>query len=226
MAKGISTIYDDTPAFIGGHGGLQGYFSWGSNDPSFNLAAYRSNLFAPGSIADTFVSTSARTFSPVSSGQSLVADLIANGACGVSGYVSEPYTAYSTYPNVLFDRYTKGYNMAESFYMACPELFWKSAVVGDPLMAPFAVPPQVSVLVPPDPLTGTAAVLAAQATHPNGIASVSFYFDGKFVGKSTVAPFSVTYDTTQCAVGPHTVEAVAMEAGPVKAQASAVATYS
>lgn len=224
VAKGIPTIYDDSATFIGGRTGLMGYFSWGSNDSSFDMTAYRSNLFAPGSIADTYVSSSARTFIPGAPGQSLIGDLIANGACGVSGYVSEPYTAYSTYPNVLFDRYTKGYNMAESFYMACPELFWKSAVVGDPLMAPFAVPPTVSVIVPADPLTGAQAVLAADAHHANGIASVSFYVDGQFVGKSVQAPFSVVCDTTGYVVGPHTVEAVATEAGPVSVQATTVAT--
>ena len=183
IGRGIPTIYDDSTTFLGGFSGLAGYFSWGSNDPYFNLTAYRSNTFAPGSIADTYVSSSGRTFTPSGSGQSLIADLISNGACGVAGYVSEPYTAYSTYANVLFDRYTKGYNMAESFYAACPEIFWKTVVAGDPLMAPYAVPPAVTVLVPLSPLTGTGAVLSAEATHPNGIASVSFYFDGKFVGR-------------------------------------------
>jgi len=224
VGKGIPTIYDDSATFLGGYSGLLGYFSWGSNDPSFSLSAYRSNMFAPGSIADTYVSTSGRTFTPSSSGQSLIADLISNGACGVSGYVSEPYTAYSTYPNVLFDRYTKGYNMAESFYMACPEIFWKSVVVGDPLMAAYAIGPEVAVLAPLSPLTGTEAVISAQATHPNGIASVSFYFDGQFIGRSFQTPFSVVFDTTPYVVGPHVVEAVAIETSAVAVQGSSVVT--
>ena len=224
VGKGIPTIYDDSPTFLGGYSGLAGYFSWGSNDPSFNLSAYRSNKFTTGSIADTYVSTSGRTFTPSSSGQSLIADLISNGACGVSGFVSEPYTAYSTYPNVLFDRYTKGYNMAESFYMACPEIFWKSVVVGDPLMAAYAIVPEVSVLAPLSPLTGTEAVISAEATHPNGIASVSFYFDGELIGRSFQEPFSVVFDTTPYVVGPHVVEAVAIEKSAVAVQRSSVAT--
>ena len=164
-ARGIPTIYDTTSAFIGGNSGLMGYFSWGSNDPAYTGALYTSNLFAPGSIADTYVSSSGRTFYPATSGQSLIADLIPQGVCGVLGYVSEPYTGYSTYADVLFDRYTRGYNMAESFYMATPELSWKSVVVGDPLMAAYATPPVVSIDVN-GPLTGPNAVVSASATDP------------------------------------------------------------
>jgi uncharacterized protein (TIGR03790 family) len=223
FSRGVSTIYDDTAEFVGGCSGLLGYFSWGSNDWAYNPIAYRSNGFAPGSIADTYVSTSARTFSPTTVGQSLIADLISSGACGVSGYVSEPYTAYSTYADVLFDRYTKGYNMAESFYAACPELYWKSVVVGDPLMAPFATPPTVSVDESSMHLTDTATI-SATAADDSGIHSVDFYFDGKFIGSATQPPYCVTLDTTQYVVGPHKVEVVATESGPVAAQATAIAT--
>jgi uncharacterized protein (TIGR03790 family) len=117
---------------------LMGYVSWGSNDKAFNATRYKSLRFLPGSIVETFVSTSARTFRPATSGQSLIADLIANGATAVKGYASEPYTFALAQPQILFDRYTKGYNMAESFYMASPMMNWKDIVVGDPLCAPYA----------------------------------------------------------------------------------------
>lgn len=214
MAKGISTIYDNTALFVSKQVGLMGYFSWGSNDPSYTYGAYTSNTFIPGSIADTYVSSSGRTFNPTTGGQSLIADLITKGACGVSGFVSEPYTAYSTYPQVLFDRYTKGYNLAESFYAACPMLFWKSVVVGDPLMAPYATVPQVTAQFPQNPLTGS-ATLAATAVGPNGIARVDFYLDGSLVGSCTSEPYSIQVDTTGNYVGTHTVNVMAVEASPV-----------
>jgi uncharacterized protein (TIGR03790 family) len=114
-----------------------GYASWGSNDGAFSLDAYRRLRFQPGSIAETFVSTSGRTFRRTSGGQSLVADLIEQGLTGVKAYVSEPFTVALAKPEILFDRYTSGYNLAESFYMASPLAGWKDIVVGDPLCRPY-----------------------------------------------------------------------------------------
>lgn len=223
-AKGIPTIFDATSAFLGGRNGLMGYFSWGSNDPSFSLAAYESNSFLPGSIADTFVSTSARTFNPTTGGQSLIADLIVSGACGVAGYVSEPSNAYTHYADVLFKEYTAGYNMAESFYMADPYLFWKTTVVGDPLMAAYANPPAANVITPHEALTGTSATIVATAYHPNGISKVDFFLDKSYIGRSTTAPYAVHVDTTQCAVGNHSINVIAYENSPVASQGFAAAT--
>lgn len=222
QSRGIPTIYDNTTAFLANQTGLMGYFSWGSNDGAYSLNSYRSNMFVPGSIADTFVSSSGRTFNPTSGGQSLIADLISQGVCGVNGFVSEPQALSSTYPKVLFDRYTKGYNLAESFYAACPKLFWKSVVVGDPLMAPYATAPQVTAEFPQNPLTGS-ATLAATAVDPDGIAHVDFYLDGGFVGSRTTKPYSVQVDTTKCYVGTHTVHVMAVEASPVASEGVASA---
>jgi len=99
-------------------------------------------LFYPGSLGETYVSTSGRTFNlpanwPNYTGQSLVADLIVKGITGVSGYVSEPYLSAMVNPKILFDRYTKGYNLAESYYMAIRNVYWKTVVIGDPLCAPY-----------------------------------------------------------------------------------------
>ncbi len=117
---------------------LAGYVGWGSNDADFDLAAYRKLRFKPGALCETFVSTSARTFRPMRGGQSLIADLIAGGATGVKGYVSEPYAFALAKPEILFDRYTSGRNLAESFYAASEYLKWKDVVVGDPLCSPYS----------------------------------------------------------------------------------------
>lgn len=136
--KNIKVVHDETNLFIGDKSGLMGYASWGSNDPAFALSLYKSIKFAPGGIAETFVSTSARTFRKTTGGQSLIADLISQGATGVKGYVSEPYTFALCRVDILFDRYTSGRNLAESFWSATPLLKWKDIVVGDPLCAPYA----------------------------------------------------------------------------------------
>ena len=142
--KGYKVHLDEETAFIGKTGGLMGYASWGSNDGKFSKEAYRSLGFAPGAIAETYVSTSARTFKPTEKGQSLIADLIHNGITGIKGYVSEPFTFALARVDILFDRYTDGYNLAESFFMATPLLKWKGLVIGDPLCAPYRKdePPQ------------------------------------------------------------------------------------
>ncbi|MCE5314128.1 MAG: TIGR03790 family protein [Armatimonadota bacterium] len=218
-AKGVPVIYDNTSTFLGNLTNLMGYFSWGSNDPCYNAANYHSNYFVPGSIADTYVSTSARAFKPITGGQSLVADLIFQGASGVGGYVSEPYTQ-TTWPQVLFDKYTSGYNLAESFYAASPRLFWKHTVVGDPLMAPYAKYPYIAINSPGQLLTGLTTI-SVTATATSGIAKVDFYFDDVYQGSATQEPWQITVDTTLYTVGSHTVEAIATDASSIAAQASA-----
>lgn len=131
-------ILDSTDKFTGGYSGLMGYYSWGSNDTHFNKEAYLSLRFAFGAIAETVVSTSARTFRQTSGGQSLIADLVRNGVTGVKGYASEPYSVSMARAQILFPRYLSGYNLAESFYMASPFIGWKDVVIGDPLCAPYA----------------------------------------------------------------------------------------
>ncbi|MCH8273311.1 MAG: TIGR03790 family protein [Armatimonadetes bacterium] len=135
--KGLRVSLDEGEAFIGGRNGLMGYAGWGSNDPKFKKSLYNSLRFRPGALAETFVSTSGRTFRRTTGGQSLIADLIQQGVTGVKGYVSEPYTLALAHVDILFDRYTDGRNLAESFYAASPLLKWKDVVLGDPLCAPY-----------------------------------------------------------------------------------------
>jgi uncharacterized protein (TIGR03790 family) len=136
-AKGLNIYYEKTQNFTNGGEALAGYCSWGSNDANFDLKAYHELKFVPGAIAETFVSTSGRTFEPTSGGQSLIADLVRQGVTGVKGYVSEPFTIALCKSEILFDRYFHGFNLAESFYAASPLVKWKDIVVGDPLCRPY-----------------------------------------------------------------------------------------
>lgn len=136
-AANQNVYYEKTENFSNGREPLMGYASWGSNDKKFDPKAYSELRFVPGAIAETFVSTSARTFDSTRGGQSLIADLVAQGVTGVKGYVSEPFTFALCRPEILFDRYTKGFNLAEAFYAASPVVKWKDIVVGDPLCRPF-----------------------------------------------------------------------------------------
>jgi uncharacterized protein (TIGR03790 family) len=133
---GLRMILDETDAFVSGQE-LLGYVSWGSNDSKFDAGNYKRLRFAPGGIAETAVSTSARTFLPTTGGQSLIADLISQRATGAKGYCDEPLLQAVASPSVLFDRYSRGWTLAESFYAASRFVGWEDVVVGDPICAPF-----------------------------------------------------------------------------------------
>ena len=140
VQRKLQSVLDTEDAFPGtGYSRLMGYFSWGSNDGKFDRAQYNAMSFIPGGIAETAVSTSARTFENKNApGQSLIADLIAQGVTGCKGYVSEPYADAIARADILFARYTFGYNIAESFYAASQYINWKDMVLGDPICAPYA----------------------------------------------------------------------------------------
>jgi uncharacterized protein (TIGR03790 family) len=137
VARGIADELDLSEKFMGDRKGLLGYFSWGSNDARFSAQAYQSLRFAPGSLSDTAVSTSGRTFLPTHGGQTLLVDLIAHGLTCGKGYTDEPLLQAIASPTIALDRYTSGYTMAESFYAASHFICWEDVVVGDPLCCPY-----------------------------------------------------------------------------------------
>ncbi len=135
-AKGKTVEMDASSTYLTNKTEVLGYVSWGSNDhhaTEYTDYGIPFNSWSPGSIGETYVSTSARSFSnPPVYGQSLIADWIQEGICGVKGYVYEPYSSSMAIAFILFDRYTSGYNLAESFFMSSRYLSWMDVVVGDP----------------------------------------------------------------------------------------------
>lgn len=57
---------------------------------------------------------------------------------GCKGYVSEPGIMAMAHADILFDRYTAGFNLAESFYSASRRTHCKDIVIGDPVCAPYS----------------------------------------------------------------------------------------
>jgi uncharacterized protein (TIGR03790 family) len=134
--RGLNVLLNDDANYVRSQQNVIGYSSFGSNDP--NAGGYAGSLprnsWLNGAIAQMFVSTSARTFANVSGGQTLIGELIAEGASGVLGYTDEPYASSMAHPNILYDYYTSGMTMAESFHAAMPYVAWRQVVVGDPKM--------------------------------------------------------------------------------------------
>ena len=131
---GVTAIIDQTKTFIGSDKPLTIYCSWGSNaHENYKAEVYHSLKFAPRGIVETAVSSSGRSFLPTTGGQSMIADLIAQGAAGAKGYVTEPFIMAVASPSVMVDLYTSGRNLAESYYAASRFIGWKDIVLGDPL---------------------------------------------------------------------------------------------
>ena len=122
---------------------LIAYASWGSNDESFRPENYRKLRFIPGAIAETFVSTSARSFFSSSTGQSKIGDLMAyhGGVTGIRGYVEEPEFQGMGSPTILFSRYFGGANLATAYYQSIRFVGWRDVVLGDPLAMAIVKPP-------------------------------------------------------------------------------------
>ena len=154
QGRGDRVLLETTMKGARGVRPVLGYYSWGSSDPQ-NRVRKVDMGFAPGALAATFDSANARTFreppvdwvpgdpadpshSFAGSSQSLIGDLIQEGATGVAGQVAELDLQSAIRPEVLFSAYLSGFNLIESFYLAMPYLSWQSVVIGDPLCSPFA----------------------------------------------------------------------------------------
>lgn len=141
--RGYNTLLNTTSQFIVEQNYVLGYVSWGSNDSYWSSYTQRAQphfIWSPKALAETYVSSSARSLTDstyidpaIGQWQSLIADLIhENGVTGAKGYVFEPYTFAMAKVNILFDRWTNSYNLAESYYAASQYIGWMDVVIGDP----------------------------------------------------------------------------------------------
>jgi uncharacterized protein (TIGR03790 family) len=147
------------------------------------------NNWVDGAVGETYVSTGGRSFVyPTYYGQSLVADLIKEGISGVKGYVYEPYLSAVAHPNILFERYTKGWALGESFLVASQiGTSWMDVILGDPKVAPYNTSYLPDLAVEPTNLTissdeimigsnvSISAVVENRGNFPTANATVSFY---------------------------------------------------
>ena len=94
-ANGIPHDTVITKKFVGNRSNLLGYFSWGSNDNHYDPSAYESLSFAPGAIANTYVSTDEDTFLPQCigfngidlTGMTSMNARVSNGNTGINSYI-------------------------------------------------------------------------------------------------------------------------------------------
>jgi len=162
--------------------------------------------------------------------RNLLSELLREGASGGVANVDEPWTSYVGDVAYLFPRYAQGYTFAESAYMCMPGMGWQEVAVGDPLMAPYATPPSVSIAQPSHDgqvVTGTISISAtATPNASSGIARVEFWLDDDtLLTSDTIAPYSVSLDTAALPDGLHRIEAIAFENDAVENVGSATRAF-
>lgn len=73
-------------------------------------------------------------------------NLMRRGAAVTLGPVSEPYVAAFPHGDVFADVLLMGGSVAESYWLALPNVSWQMVILGDPLYRPFALKPKPALL--------------------------------------------------------------------------------
>lgn len=174
----LSPLYSN----MSGKTNVIGYQDGYGNIPS-NVRT--NNLWMAGAYADHLTSYGGR-ISNFTNGttQSTVLDWMGIGATASYGTVDEPCAYPEKFPDPLLAFfYARGFSIGETYAMAVAAPY-QGLFAGDPLAAPFAAPPALSVTsqVPFQIVTGTVPVLVSSAARSNGVpaAALDLYVDGRF----------------------------------------------
>lgn len=177
-------------------------------------ATIEGNEFLPGALVDNLTSYGAvpENFAdPSMERQVSIARWVARGVAGVHGTTDEPLN--SVFPaRSLITQYVDGATLAEAFHRNLPNVYWHNLVLGDPMVAPYAVRPVVDVAGVAEGDTVTdARTVVVQATDAEGfgVDSLALYRDGRLVAEA--AGDSVEYCLNVAAGESATLLAVAQK---------------
>ena len=153
------------------------------------------------------------------------AQVAASGAFPANAYLSMDVTPAVTGSGLVSFAVTRtntgalGFNSREAAAANRPQLVVTTTPAGD------TTAPSVSVSAPApgSVVAGSAVTVSASASDNVGVAGVQFKLDGANLGaEDTSAPYSISWNTTGVANGPHTLTAVARDAANNTATASSV----
>lgn len=141
------------------------------------------NVWRPGAYADHLTSCGGMLPNPCYE-QSTVLQWMGVGATASYGTVDEPCAYLEKFPDPIMGfYYARGFSIGEAYAMGV-EAPYQGLFAGDPLAAPFAAPPTISVPshVPYQIVTGTVPVQVSASAHSNGVPAAAFdlYVDGMF----------------------------------------------
>ncbi len=126
------------PLYQGEGGPYMAHWGAGPHDTQYSDEKFARLRFLPGALCDLTWSASAVGLRDRNAKAGINLLTAYAGAAGAHGFVSEPYCDSISRSEIVLERYTRGYNLAESFYMGSPYLHWKDVMLGDPLGAPYA----------------------------------------------------------------------------------------
>jgi hypothetical protein len=141
------------------------------------------NSFVPGAMADSLTSFGGMIYE--TSGQISLLAFLNAGATASFGTVLEPCAYLEKFPNSRNYFYqARGFSIAECYYMSVTNPY-QGLIVGEPLSAPFAQPPNGSWLaLPAVPLLSGTTNLSLQAVSSDGVLpvqQVDLFLDGIFL---------------------------------------------
>jgi len=133
------------------------------------------NTWAPGSLVDNLTSLGAvpQNFEATGESQVSIARWVAMGVGGAHGTTDEPLN--NVFPSRwLIVDYVDGSTLAEAYHRRLPNVYWQNLVLGDPMLAPYAVRPEVVIegVVPGEEVAGARRVVVT-ATDPEGMGIAS-----------------------------------------------------
>lgn len=176
--------------------------------------AIEANTYLPGSLVDNLTSFGAVPPNFRESGeeqQVSIARWVEQGVAGVHGTTAEPLNGVFPSRYLIVD-YVDGSTLAEAYHRRLPNVYWHNLVLGDPMAAPYAVRPVITVDGAADRATlagATPITLTADDPAGRGVAWIAAFVDGEEVARADG-------DTlTHCLVppaGPSTVLVVAQAA--------------
>ncbi|HAL92599.1 MAG TPA: hypothetical protein DCM68_06200 [Verrucomicrobia bacterium] len=172
-----------------GQTNVMGYHDGYGNIPS---GVRTGNIWLPGAYADHMTSCGGMIPDPCY-GQSTILDWMAIGATASYGTVAEPCNYLAKFPDPLLGfYYARGFTIGESYAMSV-EAPYQGLFAGDPLAAPFAASPMMTVTshTPYQIVIGTIPVQVSAAARSNGApaAGLDLHLDGRFqTNLVTVSP--------------------------------------
>ena len=156
------------------------------------------------------------TTTTYSNAPAIGAQVAASGAFSANAYVSMDVTSVVTGNGLVSFAVRRtntaaiAFNAREAAATNRPQLVVATTSVSD------TTAPSVSLSAPTPGavVAGSAVSVSASASDNVGVAGVQFKLDGANLGaEDTSAPYSISWDTTGVANGPHTLTAVARDAG-------------
>ena len=139
------------------------------------------NTYAPGALVDNLTSFGAvpQNFAATGESQVSIARWVAKGVGGVHGTVDEPLNNCFPSRKLILD-YTSGAPLSEAYLRRMPFAYWRNLVLGDPLLAPYAKRPEVTMTGSTSPASVAQLItVTAKDLAGSGIAKIQIFVDGK-----------------------------------------------